>query len=50
MKHYPIALLLKLTFSKGLVLKIKDGYKIELQEPETMKLFCNKKNNRQNKE
>ena len=27
-----------------LVFKIKDGYKLELQTPETMKLFGNKKN------
>ena len=33
-----------------LVFKIKDGYKLELQTPETMKLFgCTKKNNWQNK-
>ena len=35
-----------------LVLKIKDGYKLELQTPETMQLFGNikkKKNTRQNK-
>ena len=33
-----------------LVFKIKDGYKIELQTPETMKLFgSTKKINRQNK-
>ena len=33
-----------------LVFKIKDGYKLELQTPETMKLFGRtKKNNRQNK-
>ena len=27
-----------------LVFKIKDGYRLELQTPETMKLFCNIKN------
>ena len=32
-----------------LVFKIKDGYKLELQMPETMKLFGSTKNNRQNK-
>ena len=33
-----------------LVFKIKDGYKLELKKPETMKLFgSTKKNNRQNK-
>ena len=33
-----------------LVFKIKDGYKLELEMPETMKLFCStKKINRQNK-
>ena len=32
-----------------LVFKIKDGCKPELQTPETMKLFGNKKINRQNK-
>ena len=29
--------------------EIKDGYKLELQTPETMKLFGDKNNNRQNK-
>ena len=33
---------------KRLVFKIKDGYKLELQRPETMKSFA-KKINRQNK-
>ena len=33
---------------KRLVFKIKDGYKLELQRPETMKSFA-KKVNRQNK-
>ena len=37
--------------NKKLVFKIKDGYKLELQTPETMKLFCSTKViNRQNKE
>ena len=36
--------------SNRLVFKIKDGYKLELQMPETMKLFgSTKKINRQNK-
>ena len=30
------------------VFKIKDGYKLELQTPETMKLFDSTKKNRQN--
>ena len=31
-----------------LVIKIKDGYKLELQTPEAMKLFDSTKKNRQN--
>ena len=34
---------------KWLVFKIRDGYKLELQSPETMKLFSSTENNRQNK-
>ena len=32
-----------------LLFEIKDGYKLELQRPETVKLFGSKKKNRQNK-
>ena len=36
-------------FNNTLVFKVKDGYKLELQTPETMKLFDNtKKINRKN--
>ena len=37
--------------NNGLVLKIKDAYKLELQAPENIKLFGSKEDtNRQNKE
>ena len=42
MKHYPLILLFILTSKEliiRLVFKIKDVYKLELQTPETMKLF-----------
>ena len=35
---HPIYVFIKRT-SNGLVFKIKDGYKLELQTPESMKLF-----------
>ena len=52
MKNDP--LILQLIYNR-LMLKIKDGYKLEVQTPETMKLFGStkkkkKKKNRQNKE
>ena len=54
MKHYPLIFLFKYTsveLTKKTVFKIKDGYKLEIQTPETIKLFGNaKKMNRQNKE
>ena len=53
MKHYPLIVLFIFT-SKGLIkdlFKLKDGYRLELQILETIKLFgSTKKTNRQNKE
>ena len=39
MNHYPKALLFILTSTGFIMLKVKDGYKLELHKPETMKLF-----------
>ena len=55
MKHYPLIFAFKYTSveltKKKTVFKIKDGYKLEIQTPETIKLFgSTKKINRQNKE
>ena len=55
MKHYPLIFVFKYTSveltKKKTVFKIKDGYKLEIQTPETIKLFgSTKKINRQNKE
>ena len=53
MKHYPLIVLFIFT-STGLIkdlFKLKDGYRLELQILETIKLFGSaKKTNRQNKE
>ena len=52
-KRYPLILILIFTskrMNNRLVFKIKDGYKLELKTPETIKLFCStKKFNRQSK-
>ena len=46
-EHYPLIYINK---SKRLAFKIKDGYELELQTPETMKLFGSTKQiNRQNR-
>ena len=54
MKHYPLIFVFKYTsgeLTKKTVFKIKDEYKLEIQTPETIKLFgSTKKINRQNKE
>ena len=54
MKHYPLIFVFKYTLgelTKKTVFKIKDEYKLEIQTPETIKLFGSaKKINRQNKE
>ena len=39
MKHYPLILLFINGINNRLVFKTKDGCKLELQTPETMKLF-----------
>ena len=55
MKHYPLIFVFKYTSveltKKKTVFKIKDGYKLEIQTPETIKLFgSTKKIKRQNKD
>ena len=54
MKHYPLIFVFKYTsgeLTKKTAFKIKDEYKLEIQTPETIKLFgSTKKINRQNKE
>ena len=54
LKHYPLIFVFKYTLgelTKKTVFKMKDEYKLEIQTPETIKLFGSaKKINRQNKE
>ena len=49
MKHFPLIFVFKYTSAeltkKKTVFKIKDGYKLEIQTPETIKLFGSKKKN-----
>ena len=52
LKHYPLIyffIFIFLFFSLFIFSKMKDGYKLELQTPENMKLFGSTKNYRQRK-